>query len=81
MLYGMSEHYRTTVYLPQAEYRRLKTLAEAQGKSAAALIREAVAEYAARHTAGARPRSIGSVRAGRDLASRTEELLEGFGEE
>ena len=77
----MSETLRTTVYLAAADYRRLKALGDAQGRPAAALIREAVAEYARRHAPRARPRSIGSVRAGADFASRTEDLLDGFGDD
>jgi predicted transcriptional regulator len=81
MLYVMSDTQRTTVYLSAADYRRLKALADAQGRSAAALIREAVAEYARRHAPKTRPRSIGSVRAGADFATRAEELLEGLGDD
>ena len=80
MLYGMSEQVRTTVYLSPADYRRVKALAEAQGRPAAALIREAVAEYAQRYSVRARPRSIGAIRAGADFSARSEELLDGFGE-
>lgn len=82
MLYGMTDdRLRTTVYLSAPEYRRLKALAAAQGRSAAALIREAVAEYARHHAPRTRPRSIGAIRAGADFSARAEELLEGFGEE
>jgi predicted transcriptional regulator len=71
---------KTTVYLPTAEYRRLQALAEAEGRSTAELLREAVREYAQRRTAHARPLSIGAIRVNRpDLSERTEELLEGFG--
>ena len=70
---------KTTVYLPQAEYARLKALAEAEGRSTAELIREAVAEYAQRRIGTKRPRSIGMLRAGKDFAERADELLKGFG--
>jgi len=72
---------KTTVYLGTADYRRLKALASAQGRTTAQLVREAVAEYAARHAESvARPASIGAGRSGRgDLASRAEELLRGLG--
>lgn len=77
----MGDIMRTTVYLNTADYRRLKVLAEAEGRSAADLVREAVAEYAARRTAPERPRSLASFRSGRgDLSERTDELLEGFGQ-
>lgn len=76
----MSEDARTTVYLDPADYRRLKALARAQGKPAAALIREAVAEYANRHAPAARPSSIGAGRSSTGtVAQRAEELLEGMG--
>lgn len=42
---------KTTVYLDGADYRRLKALAAAEGRSAAELIRVAVAEYTRRHAA------------------------------
>ena len=79
-IYGMSDIIKTTVYLPTAEYRRLQALAEAEGRSAAELLREAVREYAARRTSKAGPRSIGAIRVNRpELSEQTEELLEGFG--
>ena len=76
----MNETIKTTVYLNSADYRRLQALASQEGRSAAELIREAVAEYAERRGARRRPRSIGAFRSGRsDLAARAEEFLEGFG--
>lgn len=76
----MSDVAKTTVYLDAADYRRLKALARSTGRTAAELVREAVAEYAARH-AGAlsRPVSIGIARGAPDLGARAEDLLEGFG--
>jgi hypothetical protein len=72
---------KTTVYLDAADYRRLKAVAEAEGRSAAELIREAVSEYAQRRAGRKVPRSLGAFRSGTpDLASRADELLEGFGE-
>jgi predicted transcriptional regulator len=71
---------KTTVYLDAADYRRLKALARAEGRSAAELVREAVAEYARRRAGTLRPRSLGAGRSGRgDLGERAEELLDGFG--
>lgn len=76
----MNETTRTTVYLDAADYRRLKALARAQGRSAAELVREAVAEYTARRAGVARPRSLGAGHSGRrDLSERAEELLGGIG--
>lgn len=70
----------TTVYLETDDYRRLKELARAQGRPAAELIREAVAEYAARRGGSALPASLGAGASGRgDLAERAEALLQGMG--
>lgn len=72
---------KTTVYLNAADYRRLRALARAEGRSTAELIREAVAEYAARHVQARVPRSLGAGVSGRrDLSERAEELLPGLGE-
>jgi hypothetical protein len=71
---------KTTVYLDPDDYRRLKALARAQGRPAAELIREAVAEYTRRHAAPTAPRSIGTGRSkSRNVAERAEELLDGMG--
>jgi hypothetical protein len=76
----MSNVAKTTVYLNAADYRRLQSLARAEGRSAAELIREAVSEYAQRHGTLKRPRTVGAFRSGRtDLSERAEELLKGFG--
>ena len=56
---------RTTVYLTAADYRRLKALARATDRTTAALVREAVAEYARRHTPSARPKSLAAGRSRR----------------
>ncbi len=71
---------KTTIYLNPVDYRTLKALARAQGRTTAALVREAVAEYARRHSVPARPASLGAGRSGRsDLSERSEELLAGMG--
>jgi hypothetical protein len=71
---------RTTVYLDRADYQRLKVIARVQGRAPAALIREAVAEYARRHGGRRLPKSVGVGRSGRgDLSERAEELLAGMG--
>lgn len=73
---------RTTVYLDASDYRRLKTLARAEGRSAAELVREAVSEYARRQTDRPLPRSVAAGHSGReDLSERAEELLAGMGRE
>ena len=79
--YHMSESTKTTVYLDSADYRQLKAIARAKGKSAAELVREAVAQYAHRHHGAPTPASIGVGRSGRrDLSERAEDLLAGIGE-
>ncbi len=76
----MSEPTKTTVYLTDTDYRRLKQLARRRGVPAAKLVREAVAEYVRRRTRRRLPRSLGAFRSGRgDLSERAEELLEGMG--
>jgi predicted transcriptional regulator len=71
---------RTTVYLDRADYERLKIIGRAQRRPPAALIREAVAEYARRHRGRRLPKSVGAGRSGRgDLSERAEELLAGLG--
>jgi hypothetical protein len=81
-IYGnhMSDTLKTTVYLGAADYRRLKSLSRSRGTKAAALVREAVAEYVTRHAPARAPKSIGGFSSGRpDLGQRAEELLAGFG--
>jgi hypothetical protein len=71
---------KTTVYLDSDDYLRLKSIARRQGRKTAALVREAVAEYARRHAGRGKPRSLGVGRSGRrDLSDRAERLLEGMG--
>ncbi len=79
--YHMSESIKTTVYLDAADYRRLQAVAKAQGRSAAELVREAVALYARDHVAP-KPSSIALGRSGRDdLSENAELLLDGMGRE
>jgi len=67
---------KTTVYLVSSDYRRLKALARSEGRSAADLVREAVALYVARKGTGALPASVGIGRSGRgDLSEKAEDLL------
>jgi predicted transcriptional regulator len=71
---------KTTLYLDSEDYRRLKRVAFRRGVAPAALVREAIAEYVARHDTARAPRSIGAARSGRtDLSERAEALLAGFG--
>lgn len=73
---------KTTVYLRATDYGKLKSIADAENRSAAELIREAVAEYATRKVRARLPRSIGMGDSGMpDLAERYEEYLDGFGED
>ena len=72
---------KTTVYLEETAYRQLKQIARQRRRSPAALVREAVAEYARRHSRSARPRSLGAYRSGlTDLGSRADHYLAGFGQ-
>ncbi len=76
-IYGMTA--KTTLYLDAADYRRLKALARAQGRPAAELVREAVAEYTRRHAVAVAPTSIGKGRSRTGtVAERSEELLAGM---
>jgi predicted transcriptional regulator len=77
-IYGME---KTTVYLDEIDYRRLKRVAARRRIPPARLLREAVAEFVARHDTPTRARSLGAFRSGRgDLAEKAEALLRGFGE-
>lgn len=71
---------KTTVYLDPADYRALKRIAARKKRQPAELVREAIAEYAARHEPRRVPKSIGAFASGRrDLSERAEVLLKGFG--
>jgi hypothetical protein len=73
---------KTTVYMDEETYRRLKQLARACRRPPAEMIREAVAEYTARHAPRRKPRSIGRFKSGRrDLGQNAEALLTGFGKD
>ena len=74
---------KTTVYLDEQTYRRLKRLAKVRRRAPAAMVREAIAEYTARHSPRRRlPRSVGAFKSGvPDLGLRAEERLRGFGED
>ncbi len=70
---------KTTLYLEDGEYRKLKGLASARGVPPAELVREAVAEYVLRHEVRKEPSSIGRFSSNRtDLSERAEELLAGL---
>jgi predicted transcriptional regulator len=71
---------KTTVYLDADDYRRLKRIAQDKKCPPAQLVREAVAEYAARHAPHGRATSVGAFSSGgRNLSERAEHLLGGFG--
>jgi hypothetical protein len=73
---------KTTVYMDEETYRRLKHIARLEGRAPAEMVREAVAEYTARHAPRRKPRSVGAFRSGRrDLSRRAEALLTGFGKD
>ena len=76
----MTRPQKTTVYLDESDYRALKAIARAKGRTPAALVREAVAEYAARERPKKLPRSLGAGRSRTgDISERSEELLAGLG--
>ncbi len=71
---------KTTVYLDEETYRRLKQIARGGGRAPAELVREAVAEYTVRHAPRRTARSVGAFASRRrDLGRRAEALLRGFG--
>jgi hypothetical protein len=73
---------KTTLYMDEVMYRRLKNLARARRQPSAVLVREAVAEFTARQAPRRKPRSIGAFKSGRrDLGQRAEALLSGLGED
>lgn len=73
---------KTTVYMDEETYRRLKRIARQRRRAPAEMIREAVAEYTARHGLRRKPRSVGAFKSGRrDLGQRAEALLAGLGED
>lgn len=76
----MSTLVKTTVYLTEREYSRLKELASEQNRPTAELVREAVADYARRHGKRRVPSSLGAGKSGRgDLSEHAEDLLDGMG--
>lgn len=75
---------KTTVYLDEHDYRRLKQIAKRDGRKPAELVREAVAEYTVRRRDEPRsePSCVGSFSSGtRHLAGRDEDHLKGFGDD
>lgn len=73
---------KTSVYLSDAERRRLAHLAEVTGRSQSAIIREAIASYEPA-AAGGRDFALAGVADGSagSVADESEEdLLQGFGE-
>jgi predicted transcriptional regulator len=73
---------KTTVYLDEHDYRRLKAIGRETRRSPAALVREAVSEYARKRNRRKKVLSLGVGHSGRgDVAERADELLEGMGRE
>jgi Ribbon-helix-helix protein, copG family len=74
--------HRTTIYLDEHTHERLQRLAEASGRTQAAVIREAIAVYSSARGGPRLPKCVGmGASAEGDLSERVEELLEGFGED
>ena len=68
---------KTTVYLDAGDYRRIKAIAGAEGRSTAELIRSAVSQYIASRGRAALPTSLGAGRSGEgSLSERAEDLLD-----
>jgi hypothetical protein len=68
------------VYLDAESYLRLKAIARTEGRTTAALVREAVVQYAARRTGASKARCVGIGKSGRhDLSEQADKLLEGMG--
>lgn len=73
---------KTTIYLDPDVQRALQRIAKARGKTQSSIIRDAVLAYAGGSAPRPKATCIGSGNSGMtDLAQRSEELLEGFGEE
>jgi len=71
---------KTTVYLDPKQYERIKEIARSESRAPAELLREAVAEYAARKRPQRKPRSLGIGHSQKgDVSARAEELLTGIG--
>jgi predicted transcriptional regulator len=76
----MKNKFRTTIYLDEMDYRRLKEMAEREKTTAAEQIREAISRYVAQAEPRALPRSLGSAASGDgELSETAEERLRGFG--
>ncbi len=73
--------HKTTIYLHEALYERIRQLADATGRTHAAVVREALEEYLGGGNRVRRPRSVGLGVGAPDLSTRAEELLKGMGEE
>lgn len=70
---------KTTVYLPADLKRALERAAQAEGRSEAELIREGVAAVARRHAIREPMLPLFASERG-DVASRVDELMDGFGD-
>ena len=69
---------KTTVYLPQELRQRIKDVARFEGRSEAAVIRDALDEYARNHS---RPRPrFGLFASGKPITD-WDEAMRGFGED
>lgn len=71
---------KTTMYLDEPTYERLRQVADATGRTQAHLIRDAIEQYVFGKRSGT-PRSIGLGSGPADLSERADELLAGMGEE
>ncbi len=76
-MYGME---KTTVYLPSELKRALERAAQLEGRSEADLIREGIVTVTDAHRVAEPTLPLFDSGSG-DLASRVDELMEGFGED
>ncbi len=71
--------HKTTLYLDEPTYERVRRMAEASDRTQAAIVREALAVYTGLKQKA--PRSIGLGHSGRcDVSVRADEFLDGMGE-
>ena len=74
---------KTTVYLEPGERQRLKQIAKRTGKKPATLVRQAIAEFTARHKSPRRRSAfVAAFDSGlSDLGTNAEQYLKGMGED
>lgn len=80
-MYGMSKPKKTTIYLPEDLKRGVERVAEAEGRTEAMVIRDAVDAALQQHHVPEPRVPLGHWTLGApDIAERVDELLDGFGQ-